>query len=132
MPSSSSRRYLYATRSASCSGGELHSASAVSAIWRKRVSGNLGISPVGGRVVMTLDGTAVPTLRVGMWSRLECSRLELYQLIQRKIARGASARVANTGSWGHSRLSEAQNDSSTGSQSKHVATRPTDGRSWWV
>src|SRR5215216_4420836 len=59
-----------------------------------------------------------------MWFRLEWSRVELYQVIQRKIARRASARVANTRPWRHSRLSDPQYDSATAS--KHVATRPTE------
>ena len=66
-----------------------------------------------------------------MWSRLECSLVVLYQLIQRKIARRASARVANTRPWRHSRLSDSQNDSAT-ALSQHTPVRPTDGRSWWV
>jgi hypothetical protein len=42
-----------------------------------------------------------------------CSRAVLYQLTQRKMARRASARVANTRPWTHSRLSDSQNDSAT-------------------
>jgi hypothetical protein len=54
----------------------------------------------------------------------------LYQLIQVKIFRRASARVANTRPWRHSRLSDAQNDSAT-ELSQHTPVRPTEGRSWW-
>ena len=42
----------------------------------------------------------------GTLLRLVCSRVVLYQLIQRKIARRASARVAKTRPWRHSRLSD--------------------------
>ena len=45
----------------------------------------------------------------GTWSRLEWSLVELYQLIQVKILRRASARVAKIRPWRHSRLSDAQN-----------------------
>lgn len=77
---------------------------------------------------MTLGGTAVPTWRVGCGRGSSDKRFELYQVIHVKIARRASARVANTRPRMHSRLSDAQNDSAT-ALSKHVATRPTDGRS---
>jgi hypothetical protein len=63
-----------------------------------------------------------------MWSRLEWSLEVLYQLIQRKIARRASARVAKMRPWMHSRFRLSQNDSTT-ALSQHTPVRPTDGRS---
>jgi hypothetical protein len=47
----------------------------------------------------------------------------LYQLTQRKIARRASARVAKTRFWMHSRLSDSQNDSAT-ALSQHYPANP--------
>ena len=53
----------------------------------------------------------------------------LYQLIHLKIARRASARVAKTRPWRHSRLRLSQNDSAT-ALSQHTPVRPTEGRIW--
>ena len=58
-----------------------------------------------------------------MLSRLVWSRVVLYQLIHLKIARRASARVANTRLWMHSRLSDAQNDSATALSQHYPANR---------
>ena len=49
----------------------------------------------------------------GIPARVVCILAVLYQLIHRKIARRASARVANTWPWMHSRLSDAQKLSAT-------------------
>ncbi len=49
-----------------------------------------------------------------------CCLVVLYQLIHRKIARRASARVAKTRPWMHSRLRLAQNDSATALMSQHA------------
>jgi quinol monooxygenase YgiN len=58
-----------------------------------------------------------------------CSLELLYQLIHRKIARRASARVAKIRFCTHSRLSDSQNDSAT-ALSQHIPVRPTEGRIW--
>lgn len=54
----------------------------------------------------------------------------LYQLIQPKMARRASAPVANTRRCRHSRFNDSQNDSAALSQQTSV--HPTESVIWWA